>query len=85
MLSSVVDFVREFYKLKLNACIYKPQLAAIRGPVTIKALPDIRTGTGEVVKNLKICGPGEKNILGATVLAKTVAPKIFFSPCPDNK
>ena len=26
----------------------------VRGPVTTKAWPDVRTGTGEVVKNFKI-------------------------------
>ena len=37
--------------------------------MTIKAQPNIRTGAGEVVKNLKIFfSQGEKNILGATVL-----------------
>ena len=32
---AVVNFFREFYKLKLNACIYKPYLVATRWPVTI--------------------------------------------------
>ena len=36
--------------------------------MTIKAWLDIRTGTGEVVKNLKLLWESEKNILGAMLL-----------------
>ena len=39
--------------------------------MTIMAWPDIPTGTGEVVKNLKMRG----FYLGVTILAETVAPK----------
>ena len=49
---TVLDFFGEFNNLTLNTCIYKPQLAAIRGPMTIKAWPDLRIRTGEVAKNL---------------------------------
>ena len=50
----VVDFFWEFYNLTLNTCINKPSLTVIRGPMTIKARPDLPIGTGEVAKYLKI-------------------------------
>ena len=47
--------------------------------MTIKAWPDLRTGTGEVVKNFNIFWARWENILGATVLAKTEAVPLNFS------
>ena len=62
---TVFKFFREFYKLTLNTCIYKPYLATTRGPMTIKAWPYIRTGSCEFVKKIrKFFGQGEKNIWG---------------------
>ena len=51
---TVVNFFREFYKLTLNAYIYKPLSTAIAGQMTIRAWLDLRAGIGKVVKNLKI-------------------------------
>ena len=61
---TVVDFFGEFYNLTVDACINRPYLAAIRGPMTIKALPDLRIGTGEVAKNFKIFGVRWENSFG---------------------
>ena len=46
--------------------------------MTIKAWPDITTGTSEVAKNVKIFWARWDKYLGATVLTKTVAPKNFL-------
>ena len=71
---TVADFFREFYKLTLNAYIYKPELVAMRGPMIIKASPNIRTGTGEVIFFSKV-----RKYLGATAFAKNRGLEIFFS------
>ena len=41
----------------------------MRGPMTIKAWPNLRTEAGEIVKNLKFLGARREKYLGATVLA----------------
>ena len=51
---TVVNFFREFYKLTLNANIYKLSLAAIAGAYDHVAWLDLRAGIGKVMKNLKI-------------------------------
>ena len=51
--STVVDLFREFYHYHLTAVFISQIQRLLRGPMSIKTQPDLRTATGEVVKNLQ--------------------------------
>ena len=74
---TVVNFFREFYKLTLNAYIYKPLLAAIARANDYKGLTGPTSRNRQSCENLKISfenffRQSEKYFLGATVLAENV-------------
>ena len=68
---TVVNFFREFYKLTLNAYIYKPLLAAIAGANDHKGLAGPTSRNKQSCDNLNFFffTQGERCIKAATVLA----------------
>ena len=62
-------FFREFYKLTLNAYIYKPLLAAISGANDHVGLAGVTKSYEKLEKFWKFSRQGEKYILGATVFS----------------
>ena len=67
----IVNFLREFYKLTLNAYIYKPLLTAIAGANDHKGLAGPTSRNKQSYDNYNFFfRQGERYILGATVLAE---------------